>query len=142
MNRLRIIAIIALLAATAPAAAAQMKRALPGKDVSRVRLVAPLPLTQFFIGDSARFYKLKYDRYERRRDAFAITGAVAIGLGVAAWVPQPCHKPTCTVRPPHFVNKPLVIGGATLALTSEVFKFMAAKAMARALWWNNAGLAH
>ncbi len=141
MNRRRIVPVIALLAASAPVAAAQMKSALPAKQVSQVRVVTPVTLTQGFIGDSARFYKLKYDRYEQRRDAFAGTGAVAIGLGVAAMVRHPCHKPTCTFRPPAFVNKPLVIGGITLVLTSEVFKFMAAKAMTRALWWQNAGQA-
>jgi hypothetical protein len=129
-----------LLAASAPIAAAQMKRGLPGKEDSHVHPVAPLTLTQSVIGDSARFYAAKYERYERRRSEFKLAGAFVIALGLVAAIPVPCHKPTCTVRPPASVNKPLVIAGSTLALTSLVFRFLAAKAMTRALWWHDASL--
>src|SRR5258708_3140158 len=128
MNRLRIIPILAFLAASAPVAAAQMRRGLPGNDVSHGRLATPTVLTQVVIGDSARFYAAKYERYERRRSEFALTGSFVIALGIVAAIPVPCHKPTCTVRPPASVNKPLVIAGSTLALTSLVFRFIAAKA--------------
>jgi hypothetical protein len=47
----RIIPIIAVLVVNAPTGAAQ-------STDSRIRLVTPLALTQFAIGDSVRFYRL------------------------------------------------------------------------------------
>jgi hypothetical protein len=139
MNSLRIIRIITLLAASAPLAAAQLTDS--SRETSHVRLVRPSALTRFVIGDSVRFYALKYERYERRRLEFALTGAAVIALGLVTAIPTPCQKPTCTVRPTASVNRPLVIAGATLALTSLVYRARPAEASMRALWWHNASLA-
>jgi hypothetical protein len=108
---------------------------------SRVRLVPPLMLTQAVIRDSARFYALEYERYERRRWVLSHIGATIFALGIVAAIPRPCQKPSCTARPPASVNRPLVVAGLTIALTSLPFKFRAAEAGARALWWHDASLA-
>ncbi len=113
------------------------------KHVSRVRLVPPptLTLTQSVIRDSVRFYTAKYEYNERRRTEFAVTGAFVFALGFVAGIRHPCDKPWCTVRTPASVNRPMVVGGLAIALTSLPFKFRAAEAATRAQWWNNALLA-
>jgi hypothetical protein len=112
-------------------------------QVSRVRLVPPptLTLTQFAIRDSARFYTAKYEHNERRREELVLSGSSIFALGIVTWIPHACQKPRCTVPPPHAVNKPLVFAGLTIALSSLPFKFRAADAAARALWWHDASLA-
>jgi hypothetical protein len=130
----RIIPIMAVLAATPRSGAAQ-------PTDSAIRLVTSPTLTKFVIGDSLRFYRLRYEQNESRHWYFGATGAVLIAVGVVAAIPRPCKKPYCTVRPPAAVNEPLVGVGATLYLTGLVFKFRAAEAGARASWWHDASLA-
>jgi hypothetical protein len=139
MNHLRIIPIIALLAASAPTAAAQLTDS--SRETSQVRLMRPSVLTRSVIGDSARFYALEYEHYERRRVEFALTGAAIMALGLVTAIPHPCQKPWCTVRPPASVNRPLVMAGGTLALASLVYRVRAAQASVRASWWHDASLA-
>lgn len=138
MNSARFVAIIAVLGASASIAAAQHKHPTSARGFEVAR---PMALNQLVIGDSARYYALKYERYEDRRQTLAVTGAFTFALGIVAWIPRKCERPRCLFKTSSQVNKPLVITGATLALSSLPFKFLASKAQARALWWHNTALA-
>lgn len=116
----------------------ELWRGKPGEELSHARIVTPLKLSPFVVGDSARHYAVRYERNARTGLALKFGAVGLISAGLIAGIHRPCVKPQCVGSHPASVNKTLIASGLVVEVASLSFRFRARHAISAALSWHNA----
>jgi hypothetical protein len=124
----------------------RVRRGAGGEVVARPGFFRPAPLTRVVYGDSARAHAARYERSTARATTLSFVSGLLFG---AAWVvalSYDCDRgpfgPCTNTDDAHGVASGVLAIGSGIALLASVpFSIQAARARARAIWWNNARFA-
>ncbi|HET9425958.1 MAG TPA: hypothetical protein VFO55_11340 [Gemmatimonadaceae bacterium] len=123
-----------------------IRRGVDATVVGRPGIFGPIRLQQLVVGDSARRHAASYERNARRAGLLAFVGAALVVTGLTL---ADTHT-AASCAPGYFCEDTRnetpaiasVVAGTAALIFSIPFQFKSQRAMARAVWWNNARFAH
>jgi hypothetical protein len=125
-----------------------LRRGAADERVARAHWLRPVPLSRFVVGDSARAYAIRFERYDRRARVVS-AGATLLMMG---WVtaglkmlcdpfPNGAHQCTDGNANHAAVVNDLLLAGVAVKVFSTTLSVDAHRMGDLAVWWHNSRLA-